>query len=96
MPWQHFKKLFPILASLAVSACRTDSPPPQELCALNGVGLGDCIEPGGAQAIKPPSQMVNYVCRSPATEQAYDAWCYNTSEANVAPVMQMLYKEARR
>jgi hypothetical protein len=96
MPCKPFKRLLALLALSAVSACRTDTPPVQELCALNGLGAGDCVEPGGATIIKPPSEMVNYICRSPAYEQAYDAFCFDTSQAQVRPTLVMIYQEAQR
>lgn len=93
--WPLYKSLLVVLGLLTAS-CRTDTPPAQELCALNGYGLGDCVEPDGSQVQKTPSQMVNYVARSPAMEQSWDAWCFNTSESNVAPAMQFMYSQARK
>lgn len=95
MQWHRFKKLSLLLALLTVSGCRWDNPPAQELCALNGFGLGDCVEPDGTTKVLTPSQMLNYVARSPSYEKSWDAWCYDTSEANVQPFMVMLYQEAR-
>lgn len=96
MQFQLSKKVYPLLALLAVSGCRTDAPPAQELCALNGLGAGDCVEIDGSQLTRPPSQMVNYVARSPSIEKAYDSWCYDTTPETIEPVMQMMYREARK
>lgn len=81
------------LVGALISSCRHDSPPPIEVCLLDGFGGGDCTEPDGTQLYKSPSAMKNYWATSPDDEARYTAWCYDTTVARVTPRMEQIKEE---
>lgn len=91
--WKFLVGLTLGIAALALDACRHDSPPPIEICILDGFGGGDCTEPDHTQLYKSPSAMKNYWATNPPDEASYTAWCYNTTTARVAPRMEQIKEE---
>jgi hypothetical protein len=90
---KHGRLLFLALA-LLLNGCRSDQPPPKEICILDGFGGGDCVESDGSKLYRAPSAMLNYWATNETDEQNFAAWCYDTTPAAVAPVMQQLKAQA--
>ena len=64
--------------ALSLSACRTDKPPPVDLC--HGDGFGGCngTKATGEHFDKLPSELENaFVIPDPRQAEAFIKWCYN-------------------
>lgn len=83
------------LLCLVLGSCRTDSPPPKEICILDGFGGGDCIESDGSKLYRPPSQMINYWSTNQPDIQAFVSWCYNIPLSSAAKKMEEINDSAR-
>lgn len=75
------KKLLLWVALLALSGCRKDIPPVIEICILDGLGGGDCVEKDGSKLYRPPSGMKNYWSTSADDMAAFSSWCFKTSNS---------------
>lgn len=73
------KKLLLWAALLALSSCRRDYPPVVEVCILDGVGGGDCIEKDGSKLYRAPSEMKNYWATSQDDMAQFSSWCFKSS-----------------
>lgn len=90
------KTCLSVLACLAISACRSSTPPPRDICIHDGLGGGDCVLKAGDQAYRKPSEMKNYVCLPPDDMRAFVAWAYDADQATVGAAMDEIVKRARR
>lgn len=80
---------------LLFSSCRDSVPPAKEVCILNGVGLGDCVEANGAKVQKTPSQMNNYWCTNQADMANWAGWCYDATPSATKSAMKTIKSEIR-
>lgn len=83
-----------VLATL--SSCRKDYPPRTDICELDGFGGADCVLKSGTEVYKAPSELKNYIARSPEDEAAFTAWCYKVSPDQVKQVWEQMKHEARQ
>ena len=81
-------KLFLVALAFFLSSCRKDYPPKTDLCELDGFGGGDCVLKDGSEIYKSPSQMQNFMARSPEDEAAFTAWCYQTTPERVKQIYE--------
>jgi hypothetical protein len=88
------KPLCLVLGLLLLSSCRDSVPPKIEICILDGLGGGHCIEADGSQLYKAPSTMKNYWATSQPDEANFSSWCYDTTTAAVTPAMEQIREQA--
>lgn len=84
------------LALVLLSSCRKDFPPKTEICQLDGFGGADCILKNEKVVYKAPSELKNYIARSPDDEAAFTAWCYDTSPDNVKQIWEQMKVETSK
>ena len=97
---KDFKPLKPgnvlfLALGLFLSACRSDQPPPKEICILDGYGAGECVEADGKRVRKFPSELETYWATNQKDMEAFAAWCYGTEAKNVRAAMHALKPEAK-
>lgn len=67
------------LLCLATVSCRTDSPPPTDICIGDGIGGADCTLKDGSHSWLSPSQLDHaWIIPTQDQAKAYIAWCYDT------------------
>lgn len=94
-PRRPGKTLFPVLALLLLSGCRTDPPPKLSIvCILDGHGAGDCVDASGNRVYKLPSEMLNYWATTEVDQQNWASWCYGSSASQTAAAMAQIKSEA--
>jgi hypothetical protein len=89
------RRLVVLAFLLSLSACRNSKPPQIEICILDGVGGGDCIEADGSKKYRPPSEMLNYWSTNQPDMANFSSWCYDAPAPHVAAQMEALKSEAR-
>lgn len=67
------------VALLVLSSCRRDYPPVIEICILDGLGGGDCVEKDGTKLYRPPSEMKNYWTTSQDDMADFSSWCFKST-----------------
>ena len=82
------------LALVSLSSCRKDYAPKADLCELDGFGGGDCVLKDGTAIYKAPSEMSNWIARSPQEEAEFVAWCYKTTPQAVTQIWEQMKHEA--
>ncbi len=72
--------LISVILSVLVCGCRTDKAPPMEnLCTLNGAGLGACVDKDGTRRLRVPSEMTNWWVTDQKSMAAFAGWCYGVT-----------------
>lgn len=87
-PW--LGNLLFLALGLALSSCRESTPPPLEICILDGHGGGDCIESDGSRLYRVPSSMANYWATNEPDQRSFSAWCYDGNPVDAANYMNQI------
>lgn len=83
-----------ILSSVVLSACRSSTSPPIDVCIGDGFGGADCVLASGDVAYRSPSELKNFWMTTQDHMRQYSAWCYDTNAANVDPAMAEILKKS--
>lgn len=78
------------LALVILTSCRKDYAPKTDLCELDGFGGADCVLKDGTTKYKYPSELQNWIARSPEEEAQFVAWCYKTNPEQIKEIWQTM------
>jgi len=84
-----------IILFLFLSSCRNSTPPPMDICILDGFGGADCVLKDGTRAYRSPTQLKNYWATTEFDMQGFSSWCYHTNSANIRSQMNRIKKESK-
>lgn len=88
-------KLLFLALAFSLTSCRESTPPPIEICLLDGFGGGDCIERDGSRLYRVPSSMKNYWTTSEPDEAAFAGWCYDGTAVDAEVQMNAIKRSLR-
>lgn len=95
---KHGKQLLVglVVALSILLSCRSSKPAPMEICIIDGLGGGDCVEADGTRKYRLPSQMTNYWATNQQDEAAFASWCYNAPVGAVKSEMEHIQGQLAR
>lgn len=84
-----------LVLGLALSACRSSTPPKIEVCILDGYGGADCVERDGSKLYRKPSELTNFWATNQVDQAAFASWCYKATPDQVSAAMAYIEKQAK-
>ncbi len=85
-----------LVLGIFLSGCRSDEPPPIEICNLNQAGGARCRLVTGQNVTKLPSELSGYWATSQQDMARFSAWCFDTSYTNAMRTLLNVENELRK